>query len=166
MCQNGLVDRAMRCDYGASRYRPLKFGLTVLAGELAPGNPTTRTKAAEVQVPGISPEVSLHPRPDLQHLQSPAPPDPPTDPFACSGPRPIGRGTLRPPPRDHWVGEGPPWLGEVNLSAPLALHQQCESRQRMLSKRVGNHHSTTGPEVSHPQKFCVRHLHTEKSGLE
>lgn len=49
-------------------------------GERTLGNPTTGTKAAEVQIPGISPEVSLHPRPQLQHLQSTTPPDPPTDP--------------------------------------------------------------------------------------
>jgi hypothetical protein len=47
--------------------------------KLPPGHPTTRAKAAEVQVARLSPEVPLQPRPDLQHLQSSAPPDPQTD---------------------------------------------------------------------------------------
>ena len=86
--------------------------------EFAPVDPSPGAKAAEVQVPGLSPEVPRHPRRRLRHLQSQAPPDPSAHPSPVPGRGPSyvggcdcrcvitapGRGLLR--------------LGRVNLTKP------------------------------------------------
>ena len=51
----------------------------------APGHPTTRAEAAEVQVSGLSPKVPVQPRRDLQHVQHSDPLDPPSDPSPPQG---------------------------------------------------------------------------------
>ena len=54
------------------------------SGELPPPDPTARTPASAVQIASLSPEISHHPRGDLQHLQHPATSDQQTHSSALS----------------------------------------------------------------------------------
>jgi hypothetical protein len=81
--------------------------------KFASGHPPTKANTAKVQLPGLSPKVSFHPRPDLQRVQFSTSLDPPVRRCANFGLRPIRPGRRRPSLRDQRAAgrlRGPRWL--------------------------------------------------------
>ena len=86
--------------------------------ELPLGYPPTRTKTAEVQIAGLSPEVPRQPLRRLQHVQSATSPDLPTNSPNPASPSRPGVGKPQLPPPDPGIGEGPFRPGRINVSVP------------------------------------------------
>lgn len=127
----------MSSGVAASRYRRGNFGLTEPGRELAPRHPTTRTKAAEVQIAGVSPAIPRHPYRRLQRLQHPAASDLPTHAAPGQGRGPSGVGGSDGRCLKRRMGQG--FGGAGKLTCQFHPRRRLQHLQHSASPSLSTH---------------------------